>query len=440
MNFNTWLALALASLLSAVNCGWGGIQQTPPPPATCTTIPAVPANLGSSGVTASNVTLSWSAVTTPNCSVSYVVYQDGETAISGLTGTSTTITGLTPSTTYTFTVASTDAAGASAQSGPLPVTTNSSGSIGVTSNGITVTGKLIWHSYTNYGFSGVQSWMINFDTGNIYEITPTRVSAAMNYDFNQDGTVVVVMGSDNNASVQAWDIWVANVTDSGLANVTKLTSASTDGSRNEDPKFSSDGSKIIFKKNLDNIVSLNTSDFTLNGVDQTPPQTVLLANSYESSMPYYLVGSDANFVFTDDSDPTYSTIQYDNGGTVSTLYAPPGLHAYYPIALNSTQFYYAQSDSANHDQIYLGDISGDTPVAAAFNIPSYEFADPYPMNAEWVAYTSTQSGGSGTYDIWIGSFVTGETYNLNSWIAGSNHSNSDLGPTFYGTISSSKVR
>jgi len=85
---------------------------------------------------------------------------------------------------------------------------------------------------------------------------------------------------------------------------------------------------------------------------------VLLANSYESSMPYYLVGSDVNFVFTDDSDPTYSSIQYDNGGIVSTLYAPSGLHAYYPIALNGTRFYYSQSDSANHDQVYLGDISG----------------------------------------------------------------------------------
>jgi hypothetical protein len=86
----------------------------------------------------------------------------------------------------------------------------------------------------------------------------------------------------------------------------------------------------------------------------------------------------------------------------------------------------------------LGDISGTAPVAAAFDVPSYEFADPYPMNATWVAYTSTQNGGSGSYDIWIGNFATGETYNLNNWIADSNHPNSDLGPTFYGTVSASQ--
>jgi len=309
-------------------------------------------------------------------------------------------------------------------------------SAGLTYNGITLTGMLIWHSYNAYGFTGVQSWMANFDTGIVYEITPSRISGAMNYDFSPDGAEVVVMGSDNNACVQQWDLWVAQVTSTGLTNITKITDGSTDGSRNEDPKFSSDGTEIIFKKNYNYIVSIKTSDVTVNGEDQTPSQTTLLGDTYESSMPYYLVGSDVNFVFTDDADTTNSTIQYYNGETVSTLYMPPaGEHAYYPIALNSTQFYFAQSDSAGHDQIVLGDTSGDPAVSAAFDTANYECADPFPLDPNWVAYASTRPGSVGVYDIWVGNFTTGETYDLDSWISGANYTNSNLGPTFFGTIS-----
>jgi len=310
------------------------------------------------------------------------------------------------------------------------------GAAQTTYGGLTLPGKLIWHSYTTYGFSGVQSWMANFDTGTAYQITPGNVSGAMNYHFNQNGTEVVFMGSDNGYSNQAWDIWAASVTPTGLANITKITAGSTDGSRNEDPKYSSDGTTIIFKKNLDYIYSISRSSFTVNGTAQTPPEKQLLASSYETSMPYYLAGSDTNFVFTDNATSN-STIQYDNGGRVTTLYAPSGLHAYYPMALNSTQFYFAQSDSAGHDQIYLGNTSGSTAAGAAFNVSSYEVADPYPMNPNWVAYASTRPGGTGSYDIWIGNFSTGVTYNLNDWLPGANQTNSDLGPTFYGTVSTS---
>jgi len=307
---------------------------------------------------------------------------------------------------------------------------------GPTAAGVTITGKMIWHSYAQYGFTGVQSWMANFDAGTVTEITPANVDGAMNYHFNNDGSEVVFMGSDHSASTQAWDIWVANVTDAGLTNVTKITAGSTDQSRNEDPKFSSDGTKIIFKKDLNNIYSIDTADITLNGTDQTPAETLVLANGYESSMPYYMVGSDTDFVFTNDTNPQQGTIQYSSGGQVTTLYAPAsGSEAYYPIALDATKFYFTQSNLVGHDQIFLGDTSASPAKGAAFNNGAYAIADPYPMDPNWLAYSSAAPGGTGGKDIWIGNFTTGETYNLNDWIPGANQANDDLGPTFFGTIS-----
>lgn len=75
-----------------------------------TSAPTAPANLTVSGVTSSSVTLSWQASTDNVGVTGYNVYQGSSLAIS-VTGTTATISGLTPSTTYSFTVIAKDAAG-----------------------------------------------------------------------------------------------------------------------------------------------------------------------------------------------------------------------------------------------------------------------------------------------------------------------------------------
>ncbi|WP_218041418.1 discoidin domain-containing protein [Acrocarpospora macrocephala] len=86
--------------------------------------PTVPGNLTLTGKTATSVSLSWSASTDNVGVVGYEVRQNG-TAVASPTGTSTTITGLTPATAYSFTVVARDAAGNTSQpSSPLNVTTD----------------------------------------------------------------------------------------------------------------------------------------------------------------------------------------------------------------------------------------------------------------------------------------------------------------------------
>jgi len=96
--------------------------------ASCSASPAAPTGLSASNTTTTGTTFSWSAVTPPaNCSVSsYTVFQNG-TSIGTSTSTSFAVTGLSPSTTYTFTVAASDSFGTSAQSAGLNVTTPSGG-------------------------------------------------------------------------------------------------------------------------------------------------------------------------------------------------------------------------------------------------------------------------------------------------------------------------
>jgi len=90
----------------------------------CTTVPSVPTGLQASGTTSNSTNLSWTAATVAvNCVLTgYTIFKNGVAAATS-SSPNVTITGLSPLTTYTFRVAATDAAGSSAQSAAINVTT-----------------------------------------------------------------------------------------------------------------------------------------------------------------------------------------------------------------------------------------------------------------------------------------------------------------------------
>ncbi len=90
-----------------------------------TEAPTAPSNLTASGVTQTTATLTWTASTDNVAVTGYNVYQDGS-LLGTVTNTSYNVTGLSPSTTYSFHVTAKDAAGnVSEASNILAVTTSS---------------------------------------------------------------------------------------------------------------------------------------------------------------------------------------------------------------------------------------------------------------------------------------------------------------------------
>jgi chitodextrinase len=90
---------------------------------TDTTPPSAPAGLAAAGTTATSTNLSWGASTDNVGVTGYDVLRNGAT-VATVTGTSSTVTGLTPATAYTFQVKARDAAGnLSAGSNTVAVTT-----------------------------------------------------------------------------------------------------------------------------------------------------------------------------------------------------------------------------------------------------------------------------------------------------------------------------
>ena len=92
--------------------------------AACSTLPSVPTGLTSPSKTDTSVSLAWNASTPgANCTVQYRVFRNGS-QFTQVTATQATVGGLSPNTTYSFTVSAINEFGSSAQSGAISVTTN----------------------------------------------------------------------------------------------------------------------------------------------------------------------------------------------------------------------------------------------------------------------------------------------------------------------------
>jgi chitodextrinase len=88
------------------------------------TVPTVPTGLAATAISSTATTLSWNASIVPGNGVvtGYAIFENDH-QIATTTGTTFTVTNLTPDTTYTFSVAALDAAGASAEASPIAVHT-----------------------------------------------------------------------------------------------------------------------------------------------------------------------------------------------------------------------------------------------------------------------------------------------------------------------------
>ncbi|MEV6522279.1 S8 family serine peptidase [Longispora sp. NPDC051575] len=115
---NSHFGEGITNALAAVSGGTSGDTQAP----------TVPASVRAPSVTATGVSLEWNA-STDNVGVTGYQVFNGTTLAATVATTAATVSGLAPSTSYTFSVKAVDAAGnVSAASSPLTVTTKPGGS------------------------------------------------------------------------------------------------------------------------------------------------------------------------------------------------------------------------------------------------------------------------------------------------------------------------
>ncbi len=169
-----------------------------------TQAPTVPTNVVANSVTATGLTLTWTASTDNIAVTGYDIYQ-GTTKIGTSTTTSFNVTGLTANTNYTFTVKAKDAAGnESAASSVVNVTTPGVTITYCDSKGNSVSDEYIQRvqlgsidntSAASSGYTDHTSISTNLEKGqsNTITITPNWVGTVYNegygvfIDYNQDG-------------------------------------------------------------------------------------------------------------------------------------------------------------------------------------------------------------------------------------------------------------
>ncbi|WP_158600201.1 glycoside hydrolase family 9 protein [Fibrisoma montanum] len=155
--------------------------------ATCTDTqaPTVPTNLAGSNVSATGMTLTWTAATDDQGVSGYEVYQNGTLLTGTVAGTSLNVTDLTCNTAYTFTVLAKDGSGnKSAQSSPLSVTTSACADgeaptvpTNLAANNVTATGLMLtWTASTDN--VGVTAYEV-YQNGTLLTSNVTNTSLAV---------------------------------------------------------------------------------------------------------------------------------------------------------------------------------------------------------------------------------------------------------------------
>lgn len=284
----------------------------------------------------------------------------------------------------------------------------------------TLKGKLVYHNYTSYDAMDSQMYIYDFAEGKLTTISRgwTTVRHPMNGHFSPDGRYICLMGIGT--ATDSWDVFLYDLEAGGQpVNLTP-----DGGYRDEDPKFSHDGTRICFKRN-DHLAEIDVASRTLR---------ILYKDNQEPySMPYYTPDDTRLLVGAGAGSNGYIGLWDIQGKVMRKLYDRPGLCEYYPIGIDFESFYFTTSGGAggNYDQLYRGYYTGAQAKYLAFNKADADYSDAYPVSEGWLFLVSTRRGGQGQYDLYIGNAESGAIYSLNKYYPSINTSKNELGPAYY---------
>jgi Tol biopolymer transport system component len=282
-----------------------------------------------------------------------------------------------------------------------------------------LSGRLLFHSYSCYSCNDSRLYLFNFSTQKLTLLSNNwNITNPMNAHFSPDGSKIVFMGLQ--PKTNNWDVFLYRP--GSRTSPENLTPNSI--GHDEDPKFSPDGLKIIYKH--DGVLKeMDTTGIIIRTI--TIPQI-------EASMPYYATnGLDLLYAVNELSGSKLDIYQFTSiDGLTHPLSAIPDVEEYYPITRNDTTFLFTRwVDASNqNDQVYIGFFDGRTSINLPFNNTEDNFSDAFPVNDSIVILSSTKKGGAGQYDLYLADINTGKTWSLALYNDYINTSRSELGACF----------
>jgi len=293
-----------------------------------------------------------------------------------------------------------------------------------------INGKMIYHTYSDYNERDSKLYIFDFKTKENICISDKfkDVYHAMNADFSANGSEIIFMGIVDNKGTEEWDIFRYNIETNKLEDLTKGNKL-----KDEDPKYSPDGTKIIFKQgHWDNVIDKMIYDIV--EMDLETGKMVFVTNDiYEDSMPYY--SSDGKSVYytkvIDKSTQIYKT-SLDLTRKTTKIYEEKGIRCYYPIIYKDTLYFSKWFSEYNEsDNIQKLDLNTNKLINLTFNSEDYNCSDVCPISDEYAIISSTKPGGKGGYDLYIADNITGKTWSLDLLDGEINDNRHQLGAAYF---------
>jgi Tol biopolymer transport system component len=293
-------------------------------------------------------------------------------------------------------------------------------------------GKLVFHVYSDYSAWDGKLFLLDFAARSLTEISANwNINHTLNAHFSPDGAKMVFMG-DEAGGAQDWDIFIWDVgSTEAPTNLTKPNDR-----REEDPKFSPDGTKIAFKERrwdfTLNDFAYDIKTMNLDGTAGAPVTHNEGVTNPEDSMPFYSQNGQ-NVIYARGVNENSDIYIVDvHGANNQPLENVSGVQEYYPVARDDSTFLYTRWDTATNrnDQIYLGYFDGTPAVALSFNDVAANDSDPYPAGDQYVFLSSTRAGGQGNYDLYLADINSGAIWSLSEINPNLNSSLHELGASY----------
>ena len=291
----------------------------------------------------------------------------------------------------------------------------------VTPAALSLNGRIAYHSYSGYLATPINStdghiFVYRADDDTLSKVTSGHpVKNAMNPHFSPDGRSITFMAVPETVTSPSWTSLEVYVLDLASSALTRLTSNSLP---DEDPKYSPDGQRIVWKR--------NGQIWRMEADGASPTQ--LTSGGLEKSGPNYSPdGSQiAYWRGTRSAGNEDIWLMSADGSSQTEVVANADVHDYYPIFRDGQNILYTRGDpsSPNDDKIYNYSTAAGTSSALSVNQAGANDSDAAPVDDTYLAFCSTRAGGG--YDAFVGRYDNGVVYTLPA----ANSSLEDLGPTY----------
>ena len=280
-------------------------------------------------------------------------------------------------------------------------------------------GHLVFHRYSSYDAWDSELFLVDLSDHSITHLSAAwEIDHAMNAHFSPDGTRIVFMG-DQASGDRDWDVFVWTLgSDEPPENLTEGW-----GTRDEDPKFSPDGT-VVLKSNFD-LIEIDIEGSVIRRLTDD-------GSANEESMPFFSAdGTRVIYARGARASSDLRLIGRDGSGDTA-VQALPDIQEYYPIVRDAESYFFTRWVSAAnvHDQVYLGYLDGTPARSLALNDEENNYSDAFPYGEDALFFSSTRAGGAGGYDLYLADVDGGIPVSLSDWNPAINTELEELGAAF----------